>query len=273
MKIVQKSSVKVKETVLSAITLLCLFCSVSCRKEVAVSQNAVDSGDEKAAAEKILEGDRLYEGREDMARARVAVAALRQAGSADYGNYEAAWELSRACFYVGDHTENDTEAADMFRAGIDSGKAAVKLQGGKPEGHFWLGANYGGDAHRSTLASLAMVQDIRSEMDTVIKLDEKFQGGSAYLALGRLYLQAPKVLGGNTSTAIENLKRGLQIAPNNALMKYYLAEAYESENRDGEARKLIDDIISSTPDPQYLPEHKDAVVKANKLKQKMPHPI
>jgi len=269
----QNTSVKSKKTVLSVVTFVCLFWAVSCRKEAAVSPGTVDSGDEKIAAEKIVEGDRLYDGREDMAKARVAVAALRQAVTADYGNYEAAWKLSRACFYVGDHTENDTEAADMFRNGIDSGKAAVKLQGGKPEGHFWLGANYGGDAHRSTLASLAMIQDIRSEMETVIKLDEKFQGGSAYLALGRLYLQAPKVLGGDTSTAIENLKKGLQIAPNNALMKYYLAEAYESENRDGEARKLIDDIISSTPDPQYIAEHKDAVTKANKLKQKMPNGI
>jgi len=52
-------------------------------------------------------------------------------------------------------------------------------------------------------------------------------------------------------------------------MKYYLAEAYESENRDGEAKKLIEDIMVTTPDPQYTAEHKDAVAKATKLKQKM----
>ena len=129
--------------------------STACHKEVAVAPNAVDSGDEKIATAKIAEGDQLYEGRENMAKARVAVAALRQAVTADYGNYEAAWKLSRAAFYVADHTDNDDEKDDMFRAGIEAGKAAVKLQGGKPEGHFWLGANYGGDAQNSTLASLA----------------------------------------------------------------------------------------------------------------------
>jgi tetratricopeptide (TPR) repeat protein len=269
MRKVQKDSTKMKIVLLGSGLIVCFLFASACHKEVAVAPNAVDSGDEKIAAAKIAEGDHLYEGREDMAKARVAVSALRQAVTADYGNYDAAWKLSRAAFYVGDHTDNDDEKDDMFRAGIDAGKAAVKLQGSKPEGHFWLGANYGGDAQNSTLASLATVQDIRSEMETVIKLDEKFQGGSAYLALGRLYLEAPKVLGGDTAKAVEYLKKGLAITPNNSLMKYYLAEAYESENREAEAKKLIDEVLTMTPDPKFVAEHKDAVAKANKLKQKI----
>ncbi|HSB27108.1 MAG TPA: TRAP transporter TatT component family protein [Pyrinomonadaceae bacterium] len=252
-----------------AATVGVLLSAASCRREQSVAPNAIDSGDEKVAIAKIAEGDQLYAGREDMAKARVAVAALRQAVTADYGNYEAAWKLARASFFVGDHTKNDDEADDMFRTGIEAGKAAVKLQADKPDGHFWLGANYGGDASRSTLASLAAVQDIRTQMETVIKIDDKFQGGSAYLGLGRLYLQAPKVLGGDTSKAIDYLKKGLAISPNNSLMKYYLAAAYKSENRDAEAKKLIEDILSMTPDPQYVAEHKDAIAKAEKLKQKI----
>jgi len=263
------SSAKSKTRLLIVCSLAAAFWSTGCRKEVPVAPNAVDSGDEKIALAKIAEADKLYEGREDMAKARVSVATLRQAVTADYGNYEAAWKLSRASFYVGDHTDNDDEAEDMFRSGIEAGKAAVKLQPSKAEGHFWLGANYGGDAQRSTLASLATVNDIKSEMETVIKIDEKFQGGSAYLGLGRLYLKAPKVLGGDTAKAVDYLKKGLTISPSNSLMKYYLAEAYASENREGEAKKLIDEILSQQPDPQYVAEHKDAVNKANKLKQKL----
>jgi len=229
----------------------------------------VDSGDEKIAAAKIAEGDQLYEGRQDMAKARVAVAALRQAVIADYGNYDAAWKLSRASFYVGDHTENSDEADDMYRAGVESGKVAVKLQPGKPEGHFWLGANYGGEASRSTLASLAAVNDIRNEMEAVIKIDDKFMGGSAYLGLGRLYLQAPGVLGGSSTKAMENLKKGLAIEPRNSLMKYYIAEAYAAENRNAEARKALDEVLQNSPDPKFMAEHNDAVKKANKLLEKI----
>jgi tetratricopeptide (TPR) repeat protein len=268
MGISRNYSAKLRFVVLGSSVVACLFGMVGCHKEASPLPNAVDSGDEKIAAAKTAEADQLYQGREDLTKARVAVATLRQAVTADYGSYDAAWKLSRASFYVGDHTDNDNEAEDMFRTGIEAGKAAVKLGADKPEGHFWLGANYGGDAQRSTLARLATVQDIRSEMETVIKLDEKFQGGSAYLALGRLYLQAPKVLGGDTSMAIDYLKKGLAIS-NNSLMKYYLAEAYESQNRDAEAKKLIEEILTMTPDPQFVAEHKDAVAKANKLKQKM----
>jgi tetratricopeptide (TPR) repeat protein len=260
------------KTKISAVTLALIsvqFMTVSCHKQQSTAPTAIDSGDEKMAAAKIIEGDQLYGQREDMSKARVAVAAYRQAVTADYGNYDAAWRLSRASFYVGDHTNNDDEAENMFRTGIEAGKAAVKLQGGRPEGHFWLGANYGGEAQRSTLGSLATVQDIKTEMETVIKIDEKFQGGSAYLGLGRLYLKAPKVLGGDTTKAIEYLKKGLAINPGNSLMKYYLAEAYDDEHRDAEAKKLINEILTMSPDPQYLAEHKDAVDKANKLKQKI----
>jgi len=243
--------------------------TISCHKQQSTSPTAIDSGDEKMATANIAEGDQLYAAREDITKARVAVATYRQAQTSDYGNYEAAWKLARACFYVGDHTDNDDEAENMFRTGIEAGKVAVKLKGDAPDGHFWLGANYGGDAQRSTLASLATVQDIRTEMETVIKLDEKYQGGSAYLGLGRLYLKAPKVLGGDTSKAIEYLKKGLAINPGNSLMKYYLAEAYDNEHRDAEAKKLIDEILTMTPDPQYVAEHRDAVAKANKLKQRI----
>ena len=79
------------------------------------------------AADKIAEAEPLYEGREDMNKARLAVTTLRQAHAADYGNYEAAWKLSRAAFYVADRTDNDSERDNMFREGTEAGKAAVAI--------------------------------------------------------------------------------------------------------------------------------------------------
>jgi tetratricopeptide (TPR) repeat protein len=264
---------KMPEILVTAGTISGLFLVVlatsSCQQTPSAQEASIDRGDEKIASDRIKEGDGLYEARADMAKARVAVAALRQAQLADYGNYEAAWKLSRACFYVGDHTDNDAERDDMFRDGTEAGKAAVKLQPNKPEGHFWLGANYGGAASHSTLASLSSVQDIRGEMEAVIKLDEAYQGASAYLGLGRLYLQAPKVLGGDTGKAIDSLQKGLKLSPNNSLMRYYLAEAYADSNRDGEAKKELEALAKSTPDPAHMPEHQDALAKAKKLETKL----
>ncbi len=268
-RLIVKMLKKIRQIIATAAVVGLIFLFASCRKSAApVDPAAVDSGDAQAAAEGIAEGDRLYAERGDLAKARMAVAALRQARTADYGNYEAAWKLARADYYLGSHGSGN-EADEAFREGVQAGKTAVQLNGDRPEGHFWLGANYGGSAQQSTLGGLSSVDDIRSEMETVIKMDESFQGGSAYLVLGQLYLEAPRVLGGDTAKAIGYLEKGLKIAPDNALMRVHLAEAYHAAGRDAEARKQIDRLMAMTPPPDYVPEYQEAVEKGKKLLEKM----
>jgi len=242
---------------------------VACDRSASESPASTGGSDAKMATDKIAEAEPLYDGREDMTKARVAVTTLRQAHAADYGNYEAAWKLARAAFYVGDRTDNETERDAMFKEGIDAGKAAVQLQPNKPDGHFWLGANYGGSASHSTLSNLSSFQDIKGEMETVLKLDEGYQGYSVYLGLGRLYLQAPKMLGGDPAKAVEYLEKGVKANPTNTLMRYELAAAYETVGRPAEAKKQIETLMSITPDPKYMAEHKQAVEDAKKLLEKI----
>ena len=260
------------ETVLLVVLATALVTGgFACNRGASDTAPKIDTGDAKAAGDRIAEADALYDGREDLNKARVAVAALRQARTADYGNYEAAWKLARASFYVAEHTDNDSEREEMYREGTEAGKAAVQLQPNKPDGHFWLGANYGGSAAHSTLASLSSFQDIKGEMETVLKLDEGFQGYSAYLGLGRLYLQAPRVMGGDKIKAMEYLEKGVKHNPNNTVMRFHLAEAYEANGRHAEAKKEIETLMSITPDPKYVAEHKDAVENAKKLLEKINH--
>lgn len=266
----RKSGEKVRSVMMVSAAVSLVFAGISCQQSVAPDRIAIDTGDAKVAADRIAEGDALYEGREDINKARVAVAALRQARTADYSNYDAAWKLSRAAFYVGDHTDSDSERDDMFREGIEAGKTAIGLQPNKPEGHFWLGANYGGSAEHSTLANLSSFQDIKGEMDAVLKIDESYQGYSAYLGLGRLYSQAPRAFGGDTAKAIEYLEKGVKLSPNNTTMRLDLAEAYAANNRNAEAKKQIEAILAATPDPVHMSEHKHAVAKAQKLSEKIP---
>jgi tetratricopeptide (TPR) repeat protein len=269
MKNLRKNEQNVHFTVVTFVLISMVLGSVACESNAPASGPAIDRGDPARAAERIAEAEPLYEGREDFTKARVAVAALRQARIADYGNYEAAWKLARAAFYVGDRTDNKAERDDMFRDGTEAGKAAVQLQPDKPDGHFWLGANYGGTAANSMLANLSSVKDIKAEMEAVLKIDESYQGYSAYLGLGRLYLQAPRVLGGDSQKAIEYLQKGVKLNPAHALMRFHLAEAYEEINRDGEAKKQLDALMAMTPDPKYIAEHKHAVEQAKKLLEKI----
>ena len=264
-----KSGQKLRFMIIVSAGLGLVFVAISCHPSATPNKLTTESSDAKAAADRIAEADTLYAGRDDLNKARVAVAALRQARTADYGNYEAAWKLSRAAFYVGDHTDNGTERDDMFREGIEAGKNAVTLQPNKADGHFWLGANYGGSAAHSTLAGLSSFRDIKNEMDAVLKIDESYEGYSTYLGLGRLYLEAPTVLGGDSKQAIAYLEKGLKMNPNHTMMRAELAQAYIATNRTAEAKKEIQTVLSATPDPKYAPEHKDALAKAQRLQQKL----
>lgn len=264
------SDLRHKATEMRQVFLFCLAIAVlfslpSCRRQRAETLKGVEIGDAKAAELKLAEADKLYNQREDLAKVRQAVSVVRQAQVANYGSYEAAWKLAEFDYYLGEHTTDERERDDAFREGTEAGKTAVRLQPNKPEGHFWLGANYGGIAEHSTLASLSSVSDIETEMGTVLKLQEGFQFGSAFMVLGQLYLQAPRILGGDYRKAIENLEKGLRFGSNNSLLRLHLAEAYHAVNRDADARKQIEALLGLTPDPDYLPEHREATEKANKL--------
>jgi tetratricopeptide (TPR) repeat protein len=219
-----------------------------------------------SAAALVAQADALYDGRASIEKARQAVAVLRRARTADYGNYEAIWKLSKYDYYLGAHEGDEPRRLDAFREGIAAGEQAVKLSPDKPEGHFWLGANLGGRAKaQGPLYALSPVPDIRREMETVIKLDDSFQAGSAYLALGQLDLELPEVMGGDSKRAVEELERGMKVGQDNALLRLELAKAYYEVKRPADARAQAEAILKMKPAPGYQTEYEEAAEGARQL--------
>jgi TRAP transporter T-component len=256
------------------ITVFCLALFIAgavsgCRNRSSDTSRTGAVVSDKTTADRITEADALYSQREDLSKVRLGIAVLWQARIADEGNYEVAWKLAKLNYYLGLHSTDERERDSAFREGVDTGKIAVQLQDDKADGHFWLGANYGGSAEFSVLAGLANFQDIRREMETVVQIDERYEGGSAYMALGQLYLKSPKILGGDNQKAVDYLEKGLRFGGNNSLLRLHLAEAYHALHRDQETRKQIDFILKMTPDPNYLPEYKETVEQAKKLEEKI----
>jgi Tfp pilus assembly protein PilF len=226
------------------------------------------AGTTETAAEFVSHADQLYAQREDLMRLRQAIVLLRQAVTLDPGNYDASWRLAKFNYYLATHTDNNDEREKAFRDGIQAGKTAVELQGGKPDGHFWLGAVYGAAAQTSRLAGLANADDISNEMEAVLRLDEGYQDGSAYMVLGLLYLDEPRFLGGDPQKAVALMEKGLRFGEPNAFLHLHLAEAYLRVGRTTDARRQLNAIISMSPDQNYLPEYKEAVGEAHKLLEK-----
>jgi tetratricopeptide (TPR) repeat protein len=261
----ESSEILRKSAICAALTVCCLG-AISCRKAATAT---VDHVAVRPTTEAIAEADNLYAQRLDLVKVRQAIVALRQAQADDTANYDLAWRLAKYNYYLGAHTPEPTEKSKAFHDGIEAGKLAVQLQSDKPDGHFWLGANYGGNAQISALGGLAEIDDIKTEMGTVLKIDDSYQAGSAYVGLGQLYLEAPKMLGGDVNKAIGYLEKGIKVGPDNALMRAKLAAAYAAAHRNDEARKQIEFLLAMKPSPDYQPEYDDAVAEARKVEQKM----
>lgn len=241
------------------------FALLSCSSRPEVQEAAQEKQDKTEAAELIAQADKLYNERADLQRAREGIVLLARALAVDSSSYDAAWRLARLNYFLGAHTGDKTERNRAYDKGVEAARRAVKLQDGKPEGHFWLGANLGGQAQQSALSGMTSIDEIRSEMEKVIRLDEGFQGGSAYMALGQVDLEAPKFLGGDSKRAVEVLEKNLRFGETNALYRLRLAQAYLAVNRQEDARKELNAILNMTPNPDYLPEYNDAVNEARKL--------
>ena len=88
------------------------------------------------------------------------------------------------------------------------------------------------------------------------------------MVLGLVYLEAPKIVGGDPQKAVELMEKGLRFGEGNAFLHLHLAEAYMKVGRSAEARRQLNTIISMTPDQNYLPEYREAVGVARKLLEK-----
>jgi len=241
-----------------------LFATISCRSH---SNAAAPTADNRSTASDIAQADQFYREREDLMRLEHGIVLLRQAAANDPNSYDANWRLAKFDYYLATHT--DGEYRDRaFREGIDAGKSAVQLQSDKPEGHFWLGANYGGSLDSGSFG-LATVGDVRKEMEAVLKIDEGYQDGSAYMVLGLVDLKAPKIIGGDPQRAVTEMEKGLQFGKANAFLRFHLAEAYQAEGRTADARAELNSILSMTPDPSYLPELKEAQTQARQMLDKI----
>lgn len=265
-----KSLKLIKRSSLVIIIAGLMFSAPGCSSKVSESPPSAQQGANESVPELMAQADKSYAEREDLSRLRVGVAALHRALAFAPNNYEAALRSAKLNYYLGAHTTDESERDKAFRDGAKAGQRAVELQPNKADGHFWLGANYGGSAQYSALAGMSSVSKIIEEMETVIKLDEGYQGGSAYMVLGQVYLDAPKMFGGDQQKAIEVLEKGLRFGEHNAPLHVRLAQAYVAANRKADARKQLDAIKTLKPDPEFMPEYKEAIAEAEKLRNELP---
>ena len=201
-----------------------------------------------ASKDPIGDSEKLLTRGEDPENDKKALAIFESSLLANNTNYEFLWRMARTAYYVGDFSKEEKDKNKYFKRGEAAAQKAVVIKADGVEGHFWLGANYGGQAEIvGPMRGLATVRKIRREMETVVKINPAYEYANAFLALGEIDRNLPTIAGGDKKRAIVTFEKGIKLAPENLDLKLTLAKAYQEVKRNDDANRVLEEILKGTP--------------------------
>lgn len=214
--------------------------------------------------------DGLYRDRDNLASAKRATEIWAARLVANPRDFESAWKLAQARYWLGTNGLPEPEKKGALEAGIAAARTAIALNPSKPEGHFWLAANMGALAESFGLRQgIKYRGQIRDAMEMTLKLNPAFLDGSADRALGRWYYKVPGLFGGSNKKSEEHLRKSLTYNPNSVISHIFLAETLADMGRRDEARREYQAAIDAPPDPDWIPEDRRFKQQAKQSLQRL----
>ena len=201
--------------------------------------------------------DALYRDRESLASAQRAAAIWAERLAVESSDFESAWKLARAQYWLGTYGLPPREQKPALEAGIAAGRRAAAINPTRPEGHFWTAANMGALAESfGVRQGLRYRTPIRESLETVLKLDPGYLDGSADRALGRWYYKVPRLFGGDKKRSEAHLRKALTYQPQSIISRLFLAETLIALDRPAEARKELETALAAPISNEWIPEDK-----------------
>ena len=226
--------------------------------------------DARAGSQVPDDPDALYRDRENLASAQKATEIWSARLKADPKDFDSAWRLSRARYWLGTNGLPEPERKAALEAGIEAARTSMALQPGRPEGHFWLAANMGALAESFGMRQgIRYRGQIRDALQSALKIDPAFQQGSADRALGRWYYKVPGLFGGSNKKSEEHLRRSLTYNPQSVISHLFLGDTLADMGRIGEARNEYQAAIDAPVDPDWAPEDRRFKEQAKQLLAKL----
>ena len=215
-------------------------------------------------------------------------------------NLEARWKLLRSLYFQGEHVlQDDDERLALYeeaREIADAGREQLAITAGlgdDPDSmktdklaaaladtsdsaqiYFWSSVHWGlWGRYRGKMAAAkeGVAKKIRNFSEVVIEIDEEIEEAGGHRVLGRLHSEAPKlpIFTGwvNRKTAVSELRRAIELAPDAPLTRFYLADALLEHfpDQEQEARALLNDLVQLEPDQAYVVEQTQVIEDAKAL--------
>jgi tetratricopeptide (TPR) repeat protein len=201
--------------------------------------------------------DALYRERAAITKAREAAAIWDARLAKNPKDFESAWKLARAEYWLGGHDDEPKRRADLER-GTDAGRQASMLEPNRPEGYFWMAANMGQLAESFGMRQgLKYRTPIREALETVLRIDPAYQSGSADRALGRWYYKVPGLFGGSKKKSEEHLRKSLTYDPASTASRFFLAETLFELDRKADAIAELQRVVDGPVNPEWEPEDRE----------------
>lgn len=206
--------------------------------------------------------DALYQHRANLASARQALDIWEGRFKANPRDFDSAWKIARATYWIGPHEGKDA-GRQMLERGIAAGKQAALIAPDRAEGHFWTAANMGALAESyGARQGLKYRGAIKDALERVARIDPGFQKGSAFSALGRWYHMVPGLFGGSETKSEEYLRKALTYDSESILTHFYLAETLFDLHKDSDGVEELKKVIAAMRNPDFEPEDREFQAKA-----------
>jgi tetratricopeptide (TPR) repeat protein len=206
--------------------------------------------------------DALYRERTVLTKAREAASIWTARLARTPTDFESAWKLARAQYWLGGHGDLDARRADLER-GVEAGRQASMLAPTRPEGYFWMAACMGELAESFGMRQgLKYRTPIREALETVLRIDPAYQNGSADRALGRWYYKVPGFFGGSNKKSEEHLRKSLTYDPQSTASHFFLAETLFELDRKADAMAELQRVIDGPLNPEWEAEDREFKAKA-----------
>ena len=149
----------------------------------------------------------------------------------------------------GDDARTKADKLAYFGGAKAIAETLIALNDCNDEGHCWWGVAQGRIGQtRGVLNSLFMVSGLKKAFNRTLELNPSHP--TALDALGVLYYELPGFAGGDLARSEQYYKRGIESAPNYALIRLDLAKVYVKQKRWVAARAQLDSLLATT-DAKY----------------------
>lgn len=151
--------------------------------------------------------------------------------------------LSNVYFLVGDVRATTTEdKLAAYEQGREIGRRAVELAPRNHDAHLWYALNTGRWGQtKGILRSLFLLPTVREEIDTMLSLDPRSL--RAHALAGNVFLEVPRLLGGDREKAEVHFRKALEIDPHYTVARVDLARVLIATGRHAEARRELQRVV------------------------------